>query len=319
MQVSVLYPPIRPYNSGHLTVSPLHRIYFEESGNPNGLPVVFVHGGPGAGCDEIHRQFFDPAVYRIVLFDQRGAGRSLPFAELEDNNTWALVSDMERLRTHLGIDRWVVFGGSWGSTLSLAYAETHPERVMALILRGIFLCRRSEITWFYQEGAHQLFPDYWVDYLKPIPPEERHDMVSAYYKRLTSSDEAVRIEAAKAWSIWEASTSKLLVSQDLISRFGNDHFALAFARIECHYFMHDSFLEPEQLLRNIDRIRSHNIPGVIVQGRYDVVCPMRSAWDLKCAWPEAELHVIADAGHSAMEVGILSKLLEATNRFRSLA
>ncbi|MFM7200555.1 MAG: prolyl aminopeptidase [Myxococcota bacterium] len=317
MQESVFYPPIQPYHTGMLAVSPLHRIYYEQCGNPNGLPVVFVHGGPGAGCDEVHRQFFDPNVYRIVLFDQRGAGRSLPFAELEDNHTGALVEDMEKLRETLGIKKWVVFGGSWGSTLALAYAETCPERVLAMVLRGIFLCRASEIHWFYQSGADQIFPDYWEDYIGFIPEAERHDMVSAYYKRLTGSDEAVRLEAARRWSIWEACASKLFISQELLSRYAGDKFALAFARIECHYFKHDSFLEPEQLIKNVHRIR--HIPAVIVQGRYDIVCPMRSAWDLHRAWPEAALHIVPDAGHSAMESGISKLLMAATNRFRALA
>lgn len=317
MQENPLYPPIQPYHQGHLQVSEVHSIYYEECGNPHGLPVVFVHGGPGAGCDEGHRQFFDPHVYRIVLFDQRGAGRSQPFACLDDNNTWALVSDMEKLRNRLGIEKWVVFGGSWGSTLALAYSETHPERVLGLILRGIFLCRPSEIEWFYQGGAHQLFPDFWESYVNVIPESERHNMVAAYYQRLTSENESVRLAAARAWSIWEASTSKLLVSPELIERFGGEQFALAFARIECHYFVHDSFLEPDQLLRDVHKIR--HIPAVIVQGRYDVVCPMRSAWDLHRAWPEAELQIVPDAGHSAMETGILRRLVDASNRFRTLA
>jgi proline iminopeptidase len=316
MSNAVLYPPLEPYHSDFLQVSPLHRVYFEQCGNPSGKPVLFVHGGPGAGCEPLHRRFFDPAVYRIILFDQRGAGRSRPFAELRENTTQHLVADIEQLRTHLGIDRWLVFGGSWGSTLSLAYAEAHPGRVTGLILRGIFLCRPSEIQWFYQAGADQIFPDRWEHYLEPIPPDERHDLVRAYYKRLTAEDPQVRLTAARAWSIWEGSTSKLYYSDELVERFGADDFALAFARIECHYFVHDSFLEPDQLIRDVDRIR--HIPATIVQGRYDIVCPARSAWDLHRAWPEAALHIVPDAGHSATEPGILARLLEATDAFRTL-
>ena len=314
MDARELYPPLEPYHTDYLQVSPIHRLYYEQCGNPDGIPLVFLHGGPGAGCLPMHRRFFDPAVYRIVLFDQRGCGRSRPFAELTDNTTWHLVADIETLREKLGIDQWLVFGGSWGSTLALAYAETHPERVTGLILRGIFMCRPSEIQWFYQAGAHQIFPDLWEDYLVPIPEDERHDLVSAYYRRLTDPDPATRLAAARAWSTWEAGTSKLFVSQDLISHFSEPDFALAFARIECHYFVHDSFLTPDQLLREVARIR--HIPGVIVQGRYDIVCPTRSAWDLHRAWPEAEFHLIPDAGHAVSEPGILTALLSATDAFR---
>jgi proline iminopeptidase len=310
----ILYPAIEPYQTGGLRVSPLHQLYYEQCGNPQGVPVLFVHGGPGGGCEPMQRRFFDPHAYRIVLFDQRGAGRSQPLAELTENTTPHLIADIERLREHLRIDRWLVFGGSWGSTLSLAYAETHPDRVTGLILRGIFLCRPSEIQWFYQSGAHHIFPDLWEQYLAPIPEAERHDLVRAYYRRLTSDDRELQLAAAKAWSTWEAGTSKLLISQELRDRFERPDFALAFARIECHYFVHDSFLKPDQLLRDIDQIR--HIPGVIIQGRYDVVCPARSAWDLHRAWPEAEFHVVPDAGHSATEPGIAAKLIEATNVFR---
>ena len=312
-----LYPEIEPHQQGYLKVSSVHEIYYEQSGNPDGTPVVFVHGGPGGGTEPFQRRFFDPAAYRIVLFDQRGAGKSRPAASLEDNTTWHLVSDMERLREELGIDRWVVFGGSWGSTLGLAYAETHPELVRGLILRGIFLVRPKEIAWFYQEGASFIYPDAWEAYLEPIPPEERGDLVSAYYRRLTSPDATVRARAARAWSVWEGSTSKLRPDPKLIARFGGDTFAETFARIECHYFAHGSFLRrPDQLLDDIERIR--HIPGVIVQGRYDVVCPMVSAWDLHQRWPEAEFHVVPDAGHSAMESGTVDRLVEATDRFRAL-
>jgi proline iminopeptidase len=312
-----LYPEIEPYQQGYLKVSPVHEIYYEQSGNPDGVPVVFVHGGPGGGTEPLQRRFFDPAAYRIVLFDQRGAGKSRPHASLEDNTTWHLVSDMERLREELGIDRWVVFGGSWGSTLGLAYSETHPDRVRGVIVRGIFLVRPKEIAWFYQEGANFLFPDAWEEYLEPIPPAERGDMVSAYYRRLTSDDASVRAGAARAWSVWEGSTSRLRPDPKLIDRSARAALADALARIECHYFVHGSFLRhPDQLLDDVEKIR--HIPGVIIQGRYDVVCPPISAWDLHRRWPEATFHIVPDAGHAAVEPGIIDRLVEATDRFRSL-
>ena len=308
------YPSIEPYRTQHLRVSALHSIYVEESGNPQGTPVVFVHGGPGGGTEPWHRQFFDPQRYRIVLFDQRGCGRSTPHAELRENTTWDLVADMETIRQTLGIERWVVFGGSWGSTLALAYAQTHPQACRALVLRGIFLLRRAEIDWFYQQGCNWIYPDAWETYEHAIPPDERGDDLAAYHRRLTSDDPAVRSAAARAWSIWEGSTSKLFPNADMITRFGEGHFADAFARIECHYFVNKGFFErDDQLLAHIERIR--HIPAVIVQGRYDVVCPMRSAWDLHRAWPEADFHVVGDAGHAASEPGILSALIAATDRF----
>ena len=308
-----LYPPIEPYRQGTLRVDDVHTLYVEESGNPRGIPVVFVHGGPGGGTDPRQRRFFDPARSRIVLFDQRGCGQSTPHASLTDNTTWHLVADMERLRAHLGIARWHVFGGSWGSTLALAYAQTHPDCVSALILRGIFLLRRREIEWFYQEGASRLFPDAWESYLAPIPAEERGDLLSAYHRRLTGDDVEARLAAAQAWSIWEGSTSTLITDLDLVRRTGDPTFALAFARIECHYFVNRGFLErDDQFLAHVDRIR--HIPCVIVQGRYDVVCPAESAWALHRAWPESELHIVPDAGHSAMETGIVSALIAATDR-----
>jgi proline iminopeptidase len=310
-----LYPEIEPYDSGMLKVSDLHTLYYEQSGNPNGKPVVFLHGGPGGGTNPKCRRFFDPAVYRIVLFDQRGCGKSTPHAELKDNTTWHLVNDIERIRTHLGIDRWQVFGGSWGSTLALAYAQTHPEQVTELVLRGIFMLRRWELEWFYQKGCDALYPDAWEPYLKAIPEVERGDLMSAYYRRLTSSDPQVRVNAARAWSVWEGATSYLWQDTSHIESSGEDEFALAFARIECHYFVHGGFFEhDDQLLRNVERIRK--IPAVIVQGRYDVVCPMRSAWDLHRAWPEADLRIVQDAGHSAFEPGNISELVQATDRFR---
>lgn len=310
-----LYDPIEPYEQGSLKVSPIHTLHYELCGNPAGTPVVFLHGGPGGGTIPDHRRFFDPAAYRIVVFDQRGAGRSTPHAALEENTTWDLVADVERLRAHLGIDRWVVFGGSWGSTLALAYAETHPERVRALVLRGIFLCRPKEIHWFYQEGASAIFPDLWEEYLAPIPEAERGDLLHAYYRRLTSEDETVRLAAARAWSIWEGSTVRLIPDPKVIADFGEPHKALALARIECHYFVHHAFFQTDDwLLEHVGAIR--RTPAVIVQGRYDVVCPAMSAWELHKAWPEADFVVVADAGHHALEPGIVDALVAATDRFR---
>lgn len=310
----MLYPAIEPRRTGMLQVSAIHSIYWEESGNPSGVPVVFVHGGPGGGTEPAHRCFFDPTIYRIILFDQRGCGKSTPYAELRENTTWDLVSDMERVRTLLGVKSWVVFGGSWGSTLALAYAQAHPTCVAGLILRGIFLLRRKEIDWFYQGGCSELFPDLWEDYLAAIPVTEHHDLLTAYHKRLTDPNPAVRLPACRAWSLWEAKTSKLILSDDLADKYGEDHFAEAFARIEAHYFVNRGFLrQDDQLLADVGRIR--HIPGAIVQGRYDVVCPITSAWDLHRAWPEAELHVVPDAGHSAFEPGIQARLVEVTDRF----
>jgi proline iminopeptidase len=310
-----LYPEIEPYDEGYLQVSPLHRIRYEQCGNRRGHAAVFLHGGPGSGVSPKMRRFFDPAHYRIVLFDQRGCGGSTPHAELEANTTWDLVADIERLREHLGIARWLVFGGSWGSTLALAYAEAHPERVVALVLRGIFMLRRFELEWFYQRGASLLFPDLWEDYVRPIPPGERGDLIGAYHRRLTSADPALRLAAARAWSIWEGRTSFLIENADYVAGFDSDERALAFARIECHYFVHGGFFaHDDQLLRDAGRLAT--IPGVIVQGRYDVVCPAQSAWDLHRAWPASELKIVPDAGHSAFEPGIAHELLAATDRFR---
>jgi proline iminopeptidase len=310
------YPAIEPYNRGLLRVSDVHEIYFEESGNPRGKPAVFLHGGPGGGTDGKMRTFFDPKLYRIVLFDQRGCGKSRPHASLVDNTTWHLVEDMERLREHLGIDRWLVFGGSWGSTLALSYAETHPARVTELVLRGIFLLRKWEIDWFYQNpgGAAALYPDLWEQYVAPIPQAERGDMIIAYYKRLTSHDRQVLHEAAKAWSIWEGATSFLHLNSQYVAKFQQDEYAAAFARIECHYFVNRGFMRTDnQLIEDVGKIRK--IPAVIVQGRYDVVCPMKSAWDLHRAWPEADLKIVPDAGHSAFERGNLHELISATDGF----
>jgi proline iminopeptidase len=286
--VRTLYPPVEPFHASSLKVSELHTLYFEEVGQPKAQACVFLHGGPGGGLDPDYRRYFDPARWRVVLFDQRGCGRSRPHAELRENTTSDLVADIERLREHLGIDRWYVFGGSWGSTLALAYAEAHPDRCLGLVLRGIFLLRRKELLWFYQEGASWLFPEAWEEYLAPIPEAERGDMMAAYYKRLTSPDPDVRLRAARAWSIWEGSTSKLRPDPKLIERFSGDSFAEAFARIECHYFVNGAFLRADtQLLDDVTRIA--HLPGVIVQGRYDVVCPARSAFDLHQRWPKSRL------------------------------
>ena len=313
-----LYPEIEPYDSGQLAVDERHTLYYEQCGNPQGKPVVFLHGGPGGGAGPSSRRFFDPEHYRIVLFDQRGCGRSTPHADLVDNTTWHLVDDIERLRTHLAIERWQVFGGSWGSTLALAYAQSHPARVTELVLRGIFMLRRAEMLWFYQQGASALFPDVFEAYRDHIPMGERGDLISAYYRRLTSDDETVRLEAARHWSGWEGATSYLKPSRDYMNTTTASRFALAFARIECHYFVHGGFFErDDQLLRNIDVIR--DIPTVIVHGRYDVVCPLANAWDLHRAWPQADLRITPDAGHSAFEPGNRHALLEATDAFRGRA
>lgn len=312
-----VYPEIEPYDSGHIKVPPIHELYYEQCGNPEGKPVVFLHGGPGAGLTPEYRRFFDPQAYRVILFDQRGSGRSRPHASLDDNTTWHLVQDIEFLREHFGIERWLVFGGSWGSTLALAYAETHPDKVQGLVLRGIFLCRPKETVWFYEEnqGASAIFPDRWEEYVNIIPKEERSDLIAAYHRRLTSEDPSVRLEAAKAWAKWEGSALKLIPDQKLIDEFTEPEKAIAVARIECHYFINNCFFETDNyLLEHVDRIR--DIPGVIVQGRYDIVCPFMSAWDLHRAWPEASLKVILDAGHSVFEPGITDALIEATDSFR---
>lgn len=308
-----LYPPIEPYGAGMLALDAIHTMYWEQSGNPTGVPVVFLHGGPGAGSTAGHRRFFDPAYYRIVVYDQRGAGRSTPLGELRDNTTLHLIDDLERLRVRLGIARWLVFGGSWGSTLALAYGEAHPERCLGFVLRGIFLCRRSEIDWFLY-GLRNLYPEAWQEFAGALPEAERGDLLNAYYKRLTDPDRAVHMPAARAWGIYEGSCSTLLPSPDTVAYFANDTVALGLARMEAHYFMHDIFLPLDSLLTDIGRLRQ--IPAVIVQGRYDAVCPIVSADDLRRAWPEAEYHIVADAGHSAWEPGISAELMKATERFK---
>tara|TARA_R110000782_G_scaffold61763_8_gene127190 strand:- start:1337 stop:2308 length:972 start_codon:yes stop_codon:yes gene_type:complete len=308
--MQLLYPEIKPFARHELAVQKPHVLYADESGQADGLPVVFIHGGPGAGCDSLSRRFFDPSVYRIITYDQRGSGRSTPHASLENNTTQHLVEDLEVLREHLGIEKWVLFGGSWGSTLALAYAQAYPDRVMGLILRGIFLCRDQDIQWFYQKGASHIFPDYWEDYVSMIPEVERGDMVAAFYRRLTGDDEICRMHAAKAWSLWEGRCATLRPSPQVVDRFSDARRAYAIARIECHYFVNNSFLEPNQLLDNMHRIE--HIPGIIVHGRYDMVCPLDNAYSLHHKWPGSELQIIRDAGHAASENGIADALVRAS-------
>jgi proline iminopeptidase len=307
------YPPIECYRHGMLPLDSAHTMYFEESGNPDGLPVVFLHGGPGAGASASHRQFFDPAAYRIIIFDQRGAGRSTPLGELRDNTTPHLIADMEALRAHLNIERWMVFGGSWGSTLALAYAEHHPNRTTALILRGIFLCRQSEIDWFLY-GLKQIFPEAWEKFVSPIPPTQRGDLLNAYYELLSHANPAVQLPAARVWSTYEGSCSTLLPNANIVANFASDRVALGLARIEAHYFKHQIFLADNFLLNNVGKIR--HIPTTIVQGRYDAVCPIISAHDLVKAFPEADYHIVNDAGHSAFEPGISAKLVETMEKLK---
>lgn len=312
-----LYPPFEPFNTGHLPVDDVHKIYYEESGNPEGKPVVVLHGGPGGGSQPSYRQFFDPKVWRVIQFDQRGCGKSLPLACLKNNTTWHLVEDIEKLRQHLKIDKWVVFGGSWGSCLSLAYAQTHTERVKALILRGIFTLRRKELIWFYQEGASYIFPDFWEEYLAPIPLVERGDLMSAYYRRLTGEDEEEKKKCGAAWTKWEMATSRLIPDPTSIAKAAEDEFAVTFARIECHYFVNGGFFKYDgQLIEEATKLK--NIPGVIVQGRYDVVCPAYSAWDLHKKVPHMELKMCQDAGHSVKEARIAHELVLACEKFASL-
>jgi proline iminopeptidase len=308
--VNKLYPEIKQYVSNRLAVDALHTLYVEECGNPEGLPILVVHGGPGAGCEAYYRRYFDPNVFRVILFDQRGAGRSTPHASLENNTTPHLIDDMETIRKNLRIDRWALFGGSWGSTLSLLYAEAHPDRVIGMILRGIFLCRPWEIHWFYQDGASHVFPDYWQEFIAPIPEDERDDLLGAHYRRLTGADEIARMASAKAWSIWEGRTATLKLNQAVVDFFGSPHTAISLARIESHYFINHIFAEPDQILRDARRLR--NIPGNIIHGRYDMVCPLQSAWDLHHVWPAAKLNIIPDAGHSMTEPGIIDALIQAT-------
>jgi len=308
-----LYPPFPATDSGMLDVGDGHKIYWERAGKKGGIPAVYLHGGPGAGCNSDSRRFFDPSKYDVLLFDQRGCGRSTPHASIENNTTWHLVSDIEKLRALMGVEKWLVFGGSWGSSLALAYAETHPAHVSALVLRGIYLVTKEEIAWFYQKGVSEMFPDKWERFVAPIPEAERHDMVTAYHKRLTSDDEAVKLEAAKAWTIWEGETITLLPSPGMTAAFSNGHYALAFARLENHYFMHNCWLEEGQLLRDVHKLKG--IPAAIVHGRYDMPCPLKNAWALHKAWPESSFHLVEGAGHTASEPGIRDQLIQATDRF----
>ena len=307
----MLFPAIQPAKTWRFPVSELHTLYVEECGTSDGVPIVFLHGGPGGACEPGHRRFFDPEAYRIILFDQRGCGKSRPHASLEDNTTWDLVADLEKIREHLGIERWVVFGGSWGSTLALAYAQTHPERVLGLILRGVFLARDKDVHWFFQGEASRIFPEAWAHFVDPIAEEERDDIISAYYQRLTSENELVRMAAAKAWSIWEGSSVTLLPDKNVVEHFSDPHIALSIARLECHYFKHQCFFRPDQLLEDMDKI-SH-LPGFIVHGRYDMVCPIDQAFELKSKWENAQVRVIDDAGHAVTETGISNALVECCN------
>ena len=312
-----LYPPIKPFNEFYLNVSDLHTIFVEESGNPKGKPIIFLHGGPGGGIEPIYRQYFNPKKWRIIIFDQRGCGKSIPHAELKENTTWDLVQDIEKIRKYLKIKKWVVFGGSWGSTLALSYAIKHTKQCKGLILRGIFLLRKIEIDWFYQEGCSYIYPDDWENYIEPIPKKQRNNLINAFYKQLTSKNKKIRINAAKAWSTWEARTSKLKQTKKSLHQFDDEKIAEAFARIECHYFINEGFFPYDGwILDNIESIK--NLPNIIIQGRYDVVCPMRSAWDLHKKWKKSKLLIIDDAGHSMLEKGIQKKLIEYTEEFSEL-
>lgn len=306
----LLFPEIKPYKRHQVRVSDAHELYLDESGNPDGIPVLFVHGGPGGACDNNSRRYYDPQIFRIITFDQRGCGRSTPHGSLEENTTAHLISDMEKIREHLAIAEWMLFGGSWGSTLSLLYAQAYPKRVLALILRGIFLCRLCDLDWVYKDGTNRIFPDYWEDFVKPIPESEREDLVEAYYSRLTGGDELARMAAAKSWSAWEANCSKLRPSSELLAQFSEPHKALALSRIESHYFVNKGFMEENQILKNIGKI--NDIPGRIVHGRYDILCPLSNALVLHQRWKSSELHIVRDAGHSATEVGTVDALIRAT-------
>jgi proline iminopeptidase len=312
-ELRTFYPEIEPYASGHLDVGDGHSIYWERVGTPGAKPAVYLHGGPGGGSSPSQRRVFDPARYDALLFDQRGCGKSKPFASIENNTTWDVVADIEKLREMVGVDKWQVFGGSWGSTLALAYAETHPERVTELVLRGIFTLRRDELLWYYQHGASLLFPDKWEKFVAPIPEAERHDLMAAYRRRLVDEDREVRLNAAREWSRWEGETITLLPDPAVSNAFYGDEYALAFARIENHYFVHNGWMEEGQLIRDAHKLR--DIPAVIVQGRYDVCCPAQTAWDLHKAWPEAEFILVEGAGHALSQPGILHHLIMAADRF----
>lgn len=307
-----LFPALKPFKTHHLKVSDLHQLYVEECGSPGKIPILFIHGGPGAGCSESHRRYFDPQKFHIILFDQRGCGKSTPHAELKSNNTHALIEDIEKIRVLLGIQQWVIFGGSWGSTLALLYAQSYPERILHLILRGIFLCRKKDIDWFYQSGTSHLFPDAWAAFVEPIADQERDNMIAAYYSKLTSENELIRMSAAKAWSVWEASTMTLERNYHLEKSFADPYFALSFARIECHYFINQCFIEDNQILNNMEILK--DVPGSIVHGRYDVICPLEQAYLLHQAWGESTLDIIENAGHALFEEGISDKIMQITDR-----
>ena len=317
MTLRTLYPEIEPYASGHLEVGDGHSIYWERVGTPGAKPAVFLHGGPGGGFSPNHRRQFDPALYDVILFDQRGCGKSVPNADLNANTTWHLVADIERLREMAGVEKWLVFGGSWGSTLALAYAQTHPAHVSELVVRGIYTLTKAELDWYYQFGVSEMFPDKWERFLAPIPPEERHEMMHAYHRRLTHEDKSVRLAAAKAWSLWEGETITLLPEPSTSDKFGEDEFAHAFARIENHFFVNAGWMEDGQLLRDAHKLTG--IPGVIVHGRYDMPCPAKYAWELHKGWPEAEFFIIEGAGHAYSEPGILDRLIYATDKFAGKA
>lgn len=309
-----LYPAIKPYATYNLQVDSIHEIYVEECGSPDGIPVLFVHGGPGGGCGKTDRRFFDPEKYRIVLFDQRGSGRSKPHAELQENRSNLLVEDIETIRTTLAIDRWILFGGSWGSTLSLLYAQAHPKRVTAMILRGIFLARQSDLDWTYSVGgASQIFPDQWQDFLAPVPAREQDNLLEAYHRRLFGDNELARMNAAKHWAMWEGQIATLRPNQEVIDHCADPHLALAMSRIECHYFKNNAFIKENQIIKNMNLVAK--IPGIIIHGRYDMVCPLENAWQLAEHWPAAELHIIRDAGHASLEPGIVDALIRATDEF----
>lgn len=309
--MQVLFPDLRTYAEHALKVDDIHTLYVEESGAKDGIPVLFIHGGPGAGCSKYDRRFFDPDAYRIILFDQRGAGRSTPHAELRNNTTAHLIEDIEAIRKHLGIDQWLLFGGSWGATLALLYAEAYPQKLLGLILRGIFLCREQDLNWFYRAGADRIFPDYWREFVAVIPEDERHDLMRAYYERLTGPNELAKMGAAKAWSTWEGRCATLRPNPDIVHDFADPHMALALASLEAHYFINNGFMEPNQIINNADKLAG--IPGVVIHGRYDIVCPLDNATALHQAWPDAELHIIRDAGHSSHEPSIVDALIKATN------
>jgi proline iminopeptidase len=312
----MLFPAIQPSKTWHFPVSDLHSLYVEECGNPEGVPVVFLHGGPGGNCQPGHRRFFDPERYRIILFDQRGAGKSKPYASLQENTSQHLIEDIEKIRQSLSIEKWVVFGGSWGSTLSLLYAQSHPERVLGLIVRGIFLARDRDVEWFYQGGAAKIFPEAWAHFLEPVAEDERDDLISAYHRRLTSDNEIVRMGAAKAWSVWEGNAATLIPDRQIVNHFSDPHIALSIARIECHYFYNRSFLQPDQILTDMDKI--NHLPGFIIHGRYDMICPVEQALSLHRRWPESRLRIIDNAGHAATELGISKALVESCNQMLEL-